>query len=484
MLFQKTVIAFFLIFFCAHQAVSSGSVKLEWEHYFSNPVISDQLTDYVFLKGDYDLEFTKGPFDFKFQFKLEHSLDYRNWTYWDVPELFLFYKYDFEKFFYTIESIEFYLGRQIKVWSEGDKYWSLGLWNPAIRWNPLNPIISGNIGSFVTFKSNNWESDFFIGALHIPDSLTHLDIRDHRFYTYSRWRVIFPQKVDRSNLDIYYTSPIPFLFDLINQRSFFASFKTWSEKSDSNYWIKWSFADKPTNHFYWIMNKTGKLKFSSETKQKPWQIKTINNKISRLKSSSKKDSPAVFVDQIINVVLSRQRILSTEWGMDYKDFSVIFSLENTKIKEEKTLNKDRWSFINSRDSFTYFSLLLKYNYLDNSFIELGWIQSWFSKYNSYVNTAQIPRFFSQNKILEGLGLSWENRDALLKNLPLFFKLKYQYSFLDQGAWLSAKVSYYMSAKTYVECSVNILGSKRTDSKSFLDRFKHNDYFTWSFAHDF
>ena len=484
MLLQKTATALFLIFFCAHQAVSSGSVKLEWEHYFSQPVTPDQLTDYVFLKGDYDLEFTKGPFYFKSRFKLKHSLDYRNWTRFSVPELFFLYKYDFKNSFYTIESIELYLGRKIKVWSEGDKYWSLGLWNPAILWNPLNPVTAGNTGSFVTFKSNNWESDFFIGALHFPDSQSHLDQRDQRFYTYSRWGIVLPHKVDRFDLDIYYPKPSPFLFDLLNQRSFFVSFKTWSEKSDRNYWIKWSFADKPANHYYYIMNITGRVKFNSEKKQEPERIKTINNEADKLKSSSGKASSVVFVDQILNAALSRQRILSTEWGIAYKGFSVIFSLENTTIKEEKTFNKEDWSFINSRDSFTYFSLLLKYNYLDNNFIELGLIQSWFNKYNNYVNTSQVPVFFSRSRILEGWGLSWENRGAASKNLPLIFKLKYQYSFLDQGAWLSAKASYYMSAKTYMECSVNILGSKLAESKSFLDRFRHNDYFTWSFVHDF
>ncbi|MDE0091982.1 MAG: hypothetical protein OXN83_01695, partial [Oligoflexia bacterium] len=73
---------------------------------------------------------------------------------------------------------------------------------------------------------------------------------------------------------------------------------------------------------------------------------------------------------------------------------------------------------------------------------------------------------------------------------VFFALKYQYSFLDQGAWLFAKALFYVTSRAYTEVTIDILGAvdllknKTSKNRSLLNTFKHNDYFTWSVAYDF
>ena len=438
-------------------------VELELEHYTSKPVTPDQLKSYAYLKGGYDYDYEKRGFYFKSEFQFEHSLDFKKWLYFEIPQFFLSYKYDFKKVFYNIESIEISLGRKIKVWSEGDRYWGLGLWNPLILWNPLHPEEKGIIGSFITFNSKSWKSDFFIGAFHFPDSPPHFRRRNQQTYTHSRWGAILPRTVDQYDLDIYYNFKRSLLFDYINQQSFFGSLSTWSQTENSRYWIKWSLAYKPTNHIYYLLNQSKRVKISAE---------------------AGRDS--IYIDQTLTGVNARQRILSSEWGLDYKNLSMIFSLENVAIKDESFLENEGWSFFRSRESFTYFSLLSKYRYRDKSFIEVGFIQSWFGNYNSYSNTNILPVFLTQHRISNGFSLALEHQSFYSKGLPFVFQLKYQYSFLDQGSWLSCQALYYLSSKVYTKISAHILGleSLSKNPRSFLENFYYNDYFTWSVAYEF
>ena len=452
----------FLLFFYTYPSVANF-LELEIEHYTSDPIISDQLKDYVFLKGDYDFDFEKRNFYFNSEFQFEHSIDFKKWLYFDAPQLFVSYKYDFEKVFYGLESIELSIGRKIQLWSEGDRYWGLGLWNPLILWNPLYPEEKGNIGSFITFNSKRWKTDFFIGAFHFPDSGPHFHIKNQKTYTHSRWGKILPKTVNPYGLDIYYSLENLFLFDYINKQSFFGSFSTWSQIEDSRYWIKWSLAYKPTNHIYYLLNQEKRVRISAD-----------------------KNRDSIYVDQILTGVYSRQRILSTEWGLDYKSLSMIFSLENVKIRDEKILEKDIWSFFKSRESFTYFSFLSKYHFRDKTLFELGFIQSWFGNYNSYSKADAFPVFLTQHRVSNGLSFALEHKGLHSKTLPFILNLKYQYSFLDQGSWLFCQALYYLSPKIYTKISANILGLKnlKKDSRSFLDFFYYNDYFTWSLAYDF
>ena len=181
-MFQKKIITFlFLLYVCCGYA---NEARIEWQHYTSSPSIKEQLSDYLLFKWDQKKDFTKGPFYFDSHFQFEYSLDRSDFIYFNISELYLFYKYELEKPLYSVESIEFHLGRKIKNWSEGDEYWDLGLWNPLTRWNPLHPVTNGLVGSFLTLKAKRWESDFFIGALYLP-SLEAKRIEEERENLYS-----------------------------------------------------------------------------------------------------------------------------------------------------------------------------------------------------------------------------------------------------------------------------------------------------------
>ena len=461
---EKYFKKFFCFFSFFSLSAEASFLELEWEHYSSKPITSEQLKDYVFLKGDFGYRFKKKPLAFESELLFENSLDFIQWSHWDIPQLFVSYTYNFKKTFYHIKSIEISLGRKLKTWSEGDKFWKLGLWNPLIFWNSLYPKEKGVVGSFFTFKSHRWKTDFFLGAIHLPDSLPHFRENNQKVYTYSRWGSILPRTVDYYNLDIYYIMTNSLLFDYLNQQSFYGSFSTWSEIEGSRYWIRWSLAYKPTNHFYYILNKKDRLIVNKKTE----------------------DRDPIYVAQEFTGLYGRQRTLSTEWGLDYKKLTMVFSLENASIKDEKVIDQETWSFLQSRESFTYFSVLSKYHYKEKSFFELAFIQSWFGNYNSYSKTDAFPAFLVQHRVSNGFSIGLEHKGLDFKQQLFEFHLKYQYSLLDQGAWFFIQSLYYLSPKIYTKVSAHILGSKKRNNppKSFLENFYYNDYFTWSLVYDF
>ena len=454
-MFQKNVLSFFMLFYawCSF----SNELKLEWQSYISSPSLKEQLSDYAFFKGDYKLDLIRGPFYFDSRFLMEYGLDSSEISYFNIPEMYIYYKYDLKKPLYLVHSIQFSLGRQARRWSIGDEYWDLGLWNPLLRWNPLHPVDNGLIGSFFTFTANQWESNFFVG-LHAPDQNVEIIEKEGRIYSRSRWFSPLPESVPSFNINrINYSVDRPHYSDTLVQQSFLFSLKTWSKTPEVFYWMKWSFADKPTNHLFHVLNRNDRLQVESEK------------------------GGELFINQKITIFSVRQRILSTEWGLDYKNLSLVFSLENAKMKPASVLPEE-YEFVQDQDDFTYFSALLKYDYLKESFIRLALIQSWFKNVSS---SQKVSPLTARVKILEGAGVDWQTKLFSHTNRPLFFNLKYQYSFLDKGAWLSAKTIYYMTPKIYTELTMDVLGAfDLSKTGSFLKKFRHNDYFSWSVAYDF
>ena len=450
----KTALSFFMLL-CV-SSIYANEVKLEWQSYTTPPSSKDQFSYYTLLKGNYDFDFVKEPFYFDSSFQFEYSLDRSKFFYYNIPELYFDYKYKLNSPVYFVQSIQVSLGRKAESWSIGDDYWNLGLWNPLNRWNPLHPSRNGLIGSFFTFNAKKWESLFFIGAFYLPEKNVQIIEENGRLYSRSRWFSMLSSQVNPFDIDIFYSIDKPFIFNILFQQSFLFSFKTWSEAKEADYWMKWSFADKPVNHLFYILN--------------------INNSV----QVDKKANGGVYVKPKLTVYPIRQRILSAEWGLDYKKFSAVLSLESTRMNSESVLPQE-WSFISDQTDFTYFSALLKYNYLKDSFFQLSFIQSWFLR---GAGLQQISSVMQRGRVLDGAGFDWQTRLFPHTKQPLLLNLKYQYSFLNKGAWLFAKAVYNIGPKVYTEASINILGALEEGKESFLQAFRHNDYYTWSIAYVF
>ena len=458
---QNKLILFFFLFYCLKS--TAGGLSLEWQHYLSAPSLESQKIDYIFFKGEKKKDWSKGPFYFDSHFQTEYSLNKDKTFRFNIPELYFSYKYKLKQPLYSIKSLTLDMGRKIKEWSLADEYWDMGLWNALSLWNPLHPATSGLIGSFLNLTAKQWSADLLLGALYLPHQETKLIRENGDIYSHSRWFSPLPNQVESLNIDIHYFTRAPFLLDILFRQSYLLSFKTWSQTKNTHYWIKWAIADKPANHLFYVLNKEN------------------------LFTVGKEKGAVGQVNQQISVLPVRQRILSLEWGLNYNNLSAVFTLENIKTKETET-KPESWDFVNHRENFTYFSALLKYNFSAGSarhFIQTAYIQPWFQDQN--INSKDLtkqkpPAILQRYKVLEGLGFDWSAKFLSSKGLLRSLSLSWRYSFLNKGAWLSAKGSYHITPKISALASLDILGAENNKTY-FLNRFRHNDYFSWSIVYD-
>ena len=452
----------FILFFYIFSSPAS-ELQLEWQHYISASNLPEQPQNYMFLKWDQKSDFYKAPFFINIHAKMEHDLERSRAFSFSLPEMSLSYKYKFHHFIF-LDNIEIHLGRKIKRWSLADEHWDMGLWNPLNRLNPLHPSSIGLIGSFLTLNFKKWSFDFFLSGIYLPHKEVPIKEKNGRAYSTYRWFNPLYEQVDIFNLsylDIYYSFDNPYLFDLLFQGSYILSFKTWIKTSGVYYWIKWSFADKPVNHLFFILKKNEVFKLGKE-----------------------KGTEAV-IQQPITTLRVREKILSAEWGFDYKNFSTVFTLENTN-KKEPNLKPEGWGFLNQREKLTYFSSLFKYKLFSKTFIKFGYLQSWFPDHqmHSYKIKGQAPpSILRRYKLLNGVSVEGETEFLSQKGLKRVLGVKYKYSFFNEAAWLFLKAEYYVSPQMYTSLTMDVLGAKNYEDY-FLNQFRHNDYFSWKLAYVF
>lgn len=150
------------------------------------PVLRVQTTQYTSRATDYYRPGAAGQ-DATIGLKLDESrrlaprLDGRvdlvntysgveKWNYLDVREAYVRYR-------------EFSLGRQAHVYTEWERLWGQGVFEPRFLENKLTPDFAGQTGLFYA------RDGFVIGALpvFIPDFGPHWDVRDGKFVSANPW---------------------------------------------------------------------------------------------------------------------------------------------------------------------------------------------------------------------------------------------------------------------------------------------------------
>ena len=453
-----------------HVALAELKLQLEGESYFSKPSSPIQLKNYTATLIRWKKQGSYKVFDYNVDLLMNTFVDKSRQFYVQVPTAFLSYKYHFTKdWLFDFKHVELSLGRRIYEWSYTDKFWHFGLWNPLDNWKPLTPSESGLVGTFFDLKSDKWSVLLFVGGMYLPTTSPKLqsytnDLTDTTsLISSSRWSASIPRRISimDSVLEIDYLVDSPLIFDILLQQSYIFTFKTWSG-GPQNYWMKWSISYKPNNLPFFVRNNENALKISEDKGKNP------------------------IIAQTITFFPVKHRLISTEWGIDYEKFQAIFSVGDSQIDEAGALPKD-WIFVKDRISMTYLSGFLKYSlgkfYGIYQEFELGYIQSWFKKQGDNLSLKKNPAILSDHKVMNGFRLDWRSyfKTGLFKKWD--FKVSYWYSIFSQGGLLTVEGDYFFSPRFFVGGGFFVLGSD-TEYKSFLNKFRANDYVSWRLGYVF
>ncbi len=460
---MKTFITIFLLSLSFSAFTSPSHIELQWDHFTSSSYGGAQLSNYKSLEINYNFDRHWRNIYFNSHFAGQYFLDSSKMIYYSAPEMYFSYSYVFNTKYLDIKSIGVAIGRKINSWSISDEYWEFGLWNPLNRWDFLHPISKGLIGTFVNIESKNWSIDMLVGGLYLPSSYAKVELKDNLIFSYSRWFLGVPNKVDvlgRGLLDIEYLIKIPFLLDIFSQQSYILNFKTWLNE-ERTFWTKWSYGYKPINDLFIVTNTSRVL-----------EIKDMQ------------------ISKEITAIPVKHTIISSEWGGKHKDISAVLSMGHTFVQEgeEELEGLEDWDFLHERGHFTYFSLLTKYNISSKNYLQLSFLKSFFSKKNdkedAYQDIKKTPFFFNQYKILNGIGFDLHVEYLGSNRLKRQLDVNYKYSPYNKGGLLFMKATYYMSPKLYTSVTINVLGAKSIETKSFLYKFRANDYFGWRLGYVF
>ena len=80
------------------------------------------------------------------------------------------------------------IGRQKRLWSRLDQEFNLGIWQPQLRWDYLQPMQQGLTGVFFDWSlSSALRFSFFTSPLFLPDQGPQFRLRDGHFASANRW---------------------------------------------------------------------------------------------------------------------------------------------------------------------------------------------------------------------------------------------------------------------------------------------------------
>ncbi len=141
----------------------------------------------------------------------------------------------------------FSVGRKKVEWSLLDEAWKLGVWQPRLRWDYLQPQTAGLTGLFFEQQAGNWAKLTLFGSpVFIPEQGAPFQVSNGQFHSSSPW---FSPPL--SSLDLFgrqttvdYTLHTPSIRQIVQQPSWGVSGLVGQSQGP---WGRVSYAQKPVN---------------------------------------------------------------------------------------------------------------------------------------------------------------------------------------------------------------------------------------------
>lgn len=233
-------------------AVSTGASYLDLNlrelRYLGDVRQSRQLKSYTILAGDLNIETQSPGFNYKFEPIFQGAVEAPTEMYVGVPEFYVQPRKIAPGFNLTI-------GRQRRQWSRLDEEFNLGIWQPQLRWDYLQPLQQGLTGVFFDWSlSSALRFSFFTSPLFLPDQGPQFSLKNGHFQSANPWfsppqsRVeLFPNTPLANDAPLFFKLQRPSEEDIVMHSSFgFAV----NYQSAGPFWSQVSYAYKPRNQIH------------------------------------------------------------------------------------------------------------------------------------------------------------------------------------------------------------------------------------------
>ena len=215
----------------------NGLLRFEGMQYTTSLPDNPKLSQSQLVSTQLKYENLKSAFGTKFDFSAGSYLG-QSGSHFSLSEVFAQFKLS--------KNSEVSIGRKLNFWSEADKNWQLGLWQPLFNLDALRLQDQGLTGAFLELGNRNWNFLVFGSPLFIPTMGPNIQEENGSLVADSRWYNQPSNSVPVFDQDtrLIYAIEMPELKELVNQTSAAARFKY---EADNGFWASVNAGRKPIN---------------------------------------------------------------------------------------------------------------------------------------------------------------------------------------------------------------------------------------------
>ncbi len=421
-------------------------VDLSQAHYFGETQNSNQSDNYSRLGLDITLSGNRGRFETRANLLGQADFAKDGETYYGAPEAYVTRK---------SENSSLTLGRQIREWSRLDDSFGLGLWQPLLRWDYLDPKPEGLTGLFYDRKlSQTLKFTAFGSYVFLPDQGPDFKLKNGQFESANRW-FVEPQSdlllsfVNASNAPLRFDLHRPSEREVIFRPSFAFGLGYRQDKTDA-FWSQLNYAYKPQNQFHLGVDCANCVNIDSQG--------------------------GLEIMAHVYPTVVQHHIITWENGFDTPDDQVWLSLtgdfpESSKLHDD--LESPLWSrfiggtaFEHNASDWFHTPLWIKFSYTQSENLHRQWSRGQFS--DDEVTSSLDPYNFQK---AAAAGMRWVLSQKGAQKLE--FRNRYTYTFPDRGGWLSAHL-YWQRRNLVWSLGMDVLGADTDTTKGLFARYRSND----------
>ncbi len=220
-----------------------GAVRYEFTQYSVPSENDPKLNQSQLMAADLQLGLKTENTASKMDFTGGKYLDLNN-SYFSVQELYT--SRGFQR-----DAITVAVGRKIEFWSQVDRDWELGLWEPKYNIDSLRPVNQGLTGVFLKMQNGLWEFSSYLSPIFVPTINPDISEKNGSLRSDSRWFKTPANEGQVLNRDtrLVYSISVPELSKLVGKPGAGMRLR-FGGRGEPGLWASANFARKPINSLF------------------------------------------------------------------------------------------------------------------------------------------------------------------------------------------------------------------------------------------
>lgn len=348
------------------------------------------------------------------------------------------------------------VGRKRLSWSDVDRFWNLGLWQPKFAMDPLRPKQQGLTGVFYEHAGENWFTKLNFSPLYIPNIGPDIREENGALVSNSRWYrppsnqfVLFGKENN-----IYYNLDVGDVAKLVNNQGASAQV---GYRLPSGVWFRSQYAYKPLNEI--LLTRE--------------EYKNINRS----------------VNVTVRPKVAYHEIVGGDVGMDIGDVGVSLSALSDRPIEQRP--EEGWA-IQKPGPMQVYGVTLNYelqNFLRRDFqFQAGYLKVQggdIVDIKADGSRDEITLFTSRAMFTNAVRAEVSTEIMRLRQQPLVTRTSLMYEMDQKGTLFNTQFEYITRQKIAVIMGADILSvENESEDPTFLNQFRANDRFYGGLSYDF